>query len=291
MIEMKDSYKVFFSEKGLTSTSANMIANKAKEAIRQIESDVANIHPLNVDIELLFNGQVKRITNGDTSLEKMDEKIKLIYEAKALQAWLREALKAKEKVVEMVSHVSFDKWCKDNNIERPELVKPEDPKSIDELIGELPEAERVKIYMLQQKVATIGKIIHNDGPLATARKAILDKVKNPTTTEGEGQNMIIRTYTPSITYDEVNNKFNELIDKHREYQAQLNKIMYDLEKEETDQALEYKKAEKIAYAEYSDKMDKLSRDYEIWKAQSIKEAKDLKIVLPESLHEIYNKLK
>ena len=53
--------KTFFGESGLTNTSANYIANKAKEFITSLTTEEFN----------LYNTDLKLLTNGELLLERM----------------------------------------------------------------------------------------------------------------------------------------------------------------------------------------------------------------------------
>ena len=88
----------FFSENGLTSTSANHVANLAKEYVQNIEKDLSNTSFINTSVTLIdSNNNVTTSIGKDAAfLELVETKLNKISDAKSLIAWLREALKAKE---------------------------------------------------------------------------------------------------------------------------------------------------------------------------------------------------
>lgn len=93
---------IFFSTegKGLTSTSANHIANLAKEMVREIETFVSGLTLYSTSVVLIGNDNVNIINEGDTAeaLDKVKTQLHTIAKANSLIAWLREAIKAKERL-------------------------------------------------------------------------------------------------------------------------------------------------------------------------------------------------
>ena len=90
---------VFFGEQGLTSTSANHIANLAKEYVAGLEESIDGVTLYNTEVSLLIDpsGNKHSLVVGNTleDIEDIKNKAMHIAEAKSLIAWLREAIKAK----------------------------------------------------------------------------------------------------------------------------------------------------------------------------------------------------
>ena len=103
---------IFFSTegKGLTSTSANHIANLAKEMVREIETFVSGLTLYSTSVVLIGNDNVNIINEGDTAeaLDKVKTQLHTIAKANSLIAWLREAIKAKERLQKEVEDLSID---------------------------------------------------------------------------------------------------------------------------------------------------------------------------------------
>ena len=55
-------YKVFFAEKGITSTSANHVSNKGKELLKSEQAILDNINFVNTTASLLSGGESRTIT-------------------------------------------------------------------------------------------------------------------------------------------------------------------------------------------------------------------------------------
>ena len=92
---------VFFAENGLTSTSANHIANLAKEAYQNLENELNSICFYTTKVSLLGTSTKEVLHYGNQLIDvtKLDK----IAELKSLIAWLREAIKAKEQLTRNVN--------------------------------------------------------------------------------------------------------------------------------------------------------------------------------------------
>lgn len=116
---------VFFKKEGeegvaLTSTSANHIANLAKEYIQGVETQLNNICFFNISMALVgsING-ASTIQIGETSevLNNLQSLLEEVAQAKSLIAWLREGIKAKESLVKGLQTISLEDWCEENGME------------------------------------------------------------------------------------------------------------------------------------------------------------------------------
>ena len=113
---------VYFSDNGLTTTSANHLANKAKEYVAQLESELKNISFVKEEMQLL-DSAVSRVTKtgcSDGELDKFEQKLNIIAKAKSLCAWLREAIKEKENLTDAIKKKVLLIWANDNSIDYPE---------------------------------------------------------------------------------------------------------------------------------------------------------------------------
>ena len=126
MEKIKDM--VFFANENtegvkLSSTSANHIANLAKEYIQGVETQLNNICFFNAEVALVGSvGGASTIQTGGTSevLNDLQSLLEGVAQAKSLIAWLREAIKAKENLMKGLQTISLEDWCKENGIVKPE---------------------------------------------------------------------------------------------------------------------------------------------------------------------------
>lgn len=289
---MKKELEVFFTSdgKGLTMTSANMIANKAKELIRDAEAELRGLSFVTETVELLSgNGKEATVRVGMTAseLEGLGKHIDTIGNTKALQAWLREAIKAKEQTLEELDNISAGTWAKENGITFPESIKYEELPTREDLLAKKSVKERNEIYAIEAQVATIGKWIHNAGELAMARNELLNTLSQPTKVTGQGTETVIHRYEASVDAEDVTAIFTHWFNKHRELQARLNKINHEIEVEIDEIRIERDKKYNVAFGEYQNAMNKLLKDFEMWRSEERRRVRDLKIIIPDALQGIY----
>ena len=108
------SDNIYFGETGLTSTSANHIANMAKESVRNTANELSGISFYSSTVSLLSGGNSQKAKLGSTreELNDIQRSLEAIGEANALCAWLREAIKARERLLEEVNRMTLEGYCK-----------------------------------------------------------------------------------------------------------------------------------------------------------------------------------
>ena len=287
---MNKKYEIFFGENGLTNTSANHVANKIKEYIRNEETAIGNISFLTQDVELLINDSKKRVRTGlcDGDVNNITETLKFIGDCKGLAAWLREAIKAKEAASKEVDNMSLAEWAEQNSLVVPQIPTREPVMTEDDAISEMPVNERVKYYTIEAKAATIGKAIHNGGAFAEARKEAQKSQSKPIDIIGEGRDAMVYTYTLSAAKETIDNEFMNLVNMHRELQAELNKIKYAIEtKVKESEAASNEKYTKD-YTAYQTNMQDITNKWTEWRHLEKMRIQNIKIVIPDSLKKIYD---
>lgn len=287
---MNKKYEIFFGENGLTNTSANHVANKIKEYIRNKETEISNISFLTQDVELLVNDSKKRVRTGldNKDVKNLTETLKFIGDCKGLAAWLREAIKAKEAASKEVDHILLAEWAEQNSLVVPQVPTRKPVMTEDDVISEMPVNERVKYYTIEAKVAAIGKAIHNGGAFAEARKQAQNRQLKPIDIIGEGRDAMVYTYTLSAHQDTIDNEFMNLVNMHRELQAELNKIKYTIEtKVKESEAASNEKYTKD-YTTYQTNMQDITNKWTEWRHLEKMRIQNLKIVIPDALKKIYD---
>ena len=287
---------VFFKKEGeegvaLTSTSANHIANLAKEYIQGVETQLNNISFFNVEVALVGStGGASTIQTGE-SLEVLDSLQSLldgVAQAKSLIAWLREGIKAKENLMKDLQTISLEGWCKENGIAKPEAPNYGHVLTEIEYYASLPIKERNRYYQLETEAAVLGKYIHPDGYLSDARKELKDKLQHPHKVDGKGRDALIYTYTPTASTALVDNVFFELQKKHREVQAQLNAMKYNCEQAINESTNKVNTEYMTALQKYQAELKDVLGAFKTWKDEKSQEYSKLKVVIPNSLLGIYN---
>ena len=287
---------VFFKKEGeegvaLTSTSANHIANLAKEYIQSVETRLNNICFFNAEIALIGSvGGANTIQTGETSevLNNLQSLLEGVAQAKSLIAWLREGIKAKESLMKGLQATSLEDWREENGLTSPETPNRGHVLTEIEYYASLPIKERNRYYQLETEAAVLGKYIHPDGHLSDARKELKDKLQHPHKVDGKGRDALIYTYTPTVSVAEVDNVFFELQKKHREIQAQLNAMKYSCEQAINDSTNKVNTEYMIALQKYQAELKDVLGAFKTWKDEKSQEYSKLKIVIPHSLMGIYN---
>ena len=285
-----DKNMVFFGENGLTSTSANHVANLAKEFAQNYEGKLSDFNFYSTNIGLIGNSDSSRTSVGLTpaQLQEIPDILEKVAQANSLISWLREAIKARESELETIRKKDISEWCEENGIKYWESPSRPDTYTRDEAIASLNIKERNRIYELQAKCSVIGKFIHPDGRYSNARKRLLKVLGAPYDVRGEGRDALVYSYKPTCEEHDVNEMFFKLQLDHRATQAQLNSILHEI-----DEAV---RAENLRreneYAEKLHETDVESRDtrskFEVWKTTESKKIADLKIIIPDHLKGIYD---
>ena len=287
---------IFFGESGLTSSSANHVANLSKEAYQQIEKELSNIRFVDKKMSLIGQSEEQLISEGVKTVSDIDGKLDRVAKLKSLICWLREAIKAKERLLEEVNHITFED-CGFEIPEQPEAPNKEAYLQEDDVIGTWSIKQRNRYYYLETLCAQIGKFIHPDGWFTNARNNMFDAIHNPRTVSGNGRDTVVYHYVPSIDTQEVEDEYMSLQDRYRSYQAELNGMKHEievaLENDKIAKDSEYKEKWQTyqgEYNKYSHQLVELSNRLTEVKNQKLAELQKLKIIIPDSLKPIYEEV-
>lgn len=280
----------YFGDKGLTMTSANHIANLAKQSYQKDESFLKELNLVSTNIQVIGQEVTTPSSVGATieDLQSIDSRLNNIAQCKGFIAWLREAIKAKEELQNCIHWFTFELWLKANDLKLPELNNG----GYITAYSELNVAEKASMLLDEAKAATFGSFIHPDGPLDKAYKHYIQVQSNKLNVNIAGRDTIITHYEPSIADSEVvENTLDSIRAEWRETEAKFNKRKYDLDK--TDQARERSSR---AEAEASNRAraireNELREQYHQWVDSELDRIDSLKIVIPEMFKPLYEHLK
>jgi hypothetical protein len=277
----------FFGDRGCTATSANHIANLAKEAYERLEAKLNTTSFIRETITVIGSTAETNVKLSQAGLITLAPNIlKEICEYKSLIAWLREAIKEKENLFK-----ANKLWVSDEYTEhmknRPQC---EDYLTEQDVIESWTIAEQEDYLSLETICAVIGKYIHPNGPLSKAKTELSNRINKPVTTECSGRDTIIRRYYPECTEEEVNNLFFSLQKNHREYQARLNGIKHKIDMTIREDIQKKDEAYKKALQEFNNKAEELLVADKLTREEKHKEIEALKIVIPNDLKSVYDKL-
>ena len=284
---------VFFGENGLTSTSANFIANQAKEYVESLKEYLSTTNFLDSTIELIGSGKETLSKKGFSTEEvrRIDGILNSIVSAYSLIAWLREALKAKENIDKQLRAMDINEWARENNITLPEYPKAPDKLTEEEVISEWSVKDRNRYLTAQTFCSVYGKYIHPNGDFSKARKEFLNKKFNSIEYTECGSNTIIHRYTPTVEKSVIESTFKNLQFEWREKQAIVNsykhKVDTIIEDDYTKRIAEYRNE----YNKITEELDSYRTQYKEYIENKTRETSALKIIIPNDLKTIYNIVK
>lgn len=279
----------FFGTEGLTMTSANHIANLAKEFTKTTERNLNSVSFIETSLTIIGSDAVQPIHTGwcDGALDHIIENLRVVSEANSLIAWLRESIKAIERYVKSIEDTTLEEYCEKRGIELPEEPRRLTPITKEEYIETLTIKERNKILMLQAQVAVYGKYIHPEGPFAAARAELMEKMANETEVKGNGRDTLLYHYKPTANAMKVEDCFYQLQREYRATQAELNGYLHKIDQAVQKDADEKSKAFHDAMVAYRLEIAKRTQAFESYKLHRLDEARKLRIVIPNDLKGIY----
>lgn len=279
----------FFGTEGLTITSANHIANLAKEFAKTNERALNSVSFIETNLTIIGSDVVQPIHTGwcDAALDNITENLRVVCDANALIAWLREAIKAYDKYVKAIEAQTLEEYC-----EACHVTFPKEPRRLpsitkEEYVETLTIKERNTILMLQSKAAVYGKYIHPDGSFAAARAELMEKMANETEVNGNGRDTLLYHYKPTADAMKVEDCFYQLQREYRATQAELNGYLHKIDQAVQEDADEKSKAFHDAMVSYRLKIAELTKMFEEDKMLYLEEARKLRIVIPNDLKGIY----
>ena len=291
---------VFFENGFLTSTEAQNICNIAKEAVTNEHERLSAVSFYDTEIASIISPEAfikTKISPNDISW--ISESLDKIGRYNALNAWLKEAIKAKEEAmdeVDIMDVTTLDFY--------EDYIKPEEPtigyNSFDEeqVMSEWSADKLNRYYTLNSEAAVIGKYIHDSGAIAKARKDLVNKMANPSTVSGQGRETIVFKYIPSVDTEVVEGIYMSLLAKHRKLNAELNSLKAEIKETINKKNIEASIAFRDKHTEWEYKISEYyslvkQRDAKIneYKISEKERISKLKINVPSSLMDTYKEIK
>lgn len=293
--------KVYFNEKGITSTEGNHLCNIAKELQQAAINRLNSVKFFDTTISVIGSNERQLMSSGNTSLDFIEEDLQLVASLNAFCAWVREAIKEKEEQQGDLRRLTFDEWAEQLSIKLPTSPKhPSKPSTITEqsILDSWNIDKRNKYLELEAFASTIGKYIHPHGEYSCAREKAHNAINKPISKEGSGRDTVLYHTTPSIDIEDVDNLYMFLQSKHREYEKQLNMMKAEIKESVTKLTVEnnqhYENLLEIYRKEYSDynsKLLELRSQYNTWITKTLENISKYKIAIPNNLKETFNLLK
>ena len=277
---MKEINRVFFGEKGITSTSANHLANLAKECMESNRRALEGVGFITSTVRLLNGGEAAILTEGrnEQYLSSVPELLKEIAEMNTFCAWMREAIKAKDEELSLIDNADLCDYL-ENLSEMPEVPERGIMWNEKDAIATFSIAERMEYYNLEAEAFSM------------ARTDMMKRMVQPNKLIGEGVNAMMYHFVPSISSDLVEDCYMQLQQKHRNVEGALNKYKYRIKKLVEEHNLELERKYRDASEVYSMTMQTKGTEFRTWQIEERSKIAALKIVIPEALTKTYEKLK
>lgn len=289
---MKKINSVFFGDHGITSTSADHLANLAKELVVGYEAKINNLNFVTTSIDIVGSqsqeGKIIKLGLTENSLNEVKDALEKISKLNAFSAWMREAIKAKEDEYNNIKNKDFKEWVKETNLELEEEPERDDKYEASDVIADFNVKERNEYFYYQAVASSIGKYIHQNGVISSARAQLLDSLQKPYSTHGEGKDTLILSHKPSVDSEKVDALFFELQKWHRANEQKLNQIKYQIKRKVSEMEIENNNQFKFKKEKYKARLSELMIQFKDWQLKENKKLMNLKIVIPADLQKTYD---
>lgn len=283
---------IFLDENGkLTMTSAAYYRNLAAAKANTIIQKINGIRLVSKEVALIGEGfSVTQFGNTTEEINKIPELLAQAAQYQGFEAWLNEAIQAKQRLLDEASRYNIRDWAKDNGVELPIEPVRENVLTEDEYLSTLSIKDRNRYYMLVTEAALIGKFVHKDCPLDRAIAELSDAQIHPIKEILNGRDTLLHKYTPSVEEDDAMSLYFTLQNKHRELQAQINGLKENMNKAIQEDSTKKLNAYIVARDNYNNQYQALAARYEKDKNARSEAIAKLKIVIPKHYEELYTKL-
>lgn len=277
------------NEAGITSTSANYLANLAQEYIQEKKLELENTSFVDSRIVTPLCPDGLDYEKANFDLKHISEKIREIARYNTFCAWMREAIKAKEKALEEINNDEYEMWLERNG-KKIEDKRQLELKDEDFFIDELTIGERYTMLMTEAIASSYGKLIHQDSPISNARKQMQYRKLHPTDVQGTGAELTLTRYTVAANSEEVESVFLTLQNEQREAEKQLNAIKSRIKSNTDEYNIKARKEFAEVLKERSDREKNLRNEFERERTERRAALNKMKILVPDSLKDIYEHL-
>ncbi len=273
------------STKGLSMSQAQSISNlcnqRALEIQRELES--YNVCSKSIKVSGIDYSLVDAYPMPSAILELLKEKGRL----HATQAFLMEAIKEKDYVINRLIHTSFDS----SHIVRPEFLEipePDVPANVSESWGweQLSESEHSEFLEADAMAAHLGQFIHKRGKLDNMRREVADlpSIEWMSVKEGEKTPVKINKHHTS---QELLSTHEQIAAAHRTYEQRVNYFKAKVKNLVSDENARIQKVCSDLWAQYDAEVSKQgdlkSQVFEAYRNQVQKENADFNAAREEQV--------
>ena len=273
------------STKGLSMSQAQSISNLCNQRALEIQREIDSYNVCSKSIKM--NGENYSLEDAypmpSAILELLKEKGRL----HATQAFLMEAIKEKDSVINRLISTSFD----NSHIERPEF--PEIPEPIElydvsESWGwaQLTASEHSEYLEAEAMASHLGQFIHNRGKLDKMRREVADLPSIEWLTVKEGEKTPVRI-NKHHTSQELLATHEQIASAHRVYEQRVNYFKAKVKNLVSDENARIQKVNSDLWAQYDAEVTKQSeirsQAFDAYRTQVHKENADFNAAREEQV--------
>ena len=292
---------VYFSQEGMTSTTANYYANIAKEMQSATAERLNGVKFYDTSVAVIGSKDKQLMSQGTTDLGFIQPELDTLAELNSFCAWVREAIKEKEAQAQVVKLKTMETWAVENGIDIPSVPShPCDPKvpTEQDVMNSWDINKRNKYLSLEARAATYGKYIHPDGAYSKARKNLHTVLTKPISKEGTGRDTVLFYAESSIPAAQVDSLFMQLQDAYRSCEKELNLLKFELKETVNKLAREAYDKHLLAEAEWKKQLELVTSKrseirslYLSWRTTELERISALKITVPSHLKTVFKSIK
>lgn len=274
---------------GITSTSANYLANLAQEVILEKKLILENTSFLNSRIITPLCPDGLDYEHANFDLEGMSKIINEIGMMNTFCAWMREGVKAKEKALKKLQDMTIDEWAEMMNVDLPEVPK-EAIVTEEDVLDEMSLGERFRMLRAEAIAAAFGKMIHKEMPISEARRQLHYRKLNPAEKTGLGQDITLTVYSPAVDSQEVDAAFVRLQNEQRQAEKELNSFKFANAKKLAEKNADNQCNYTSALDDYKMAKEALRSRFATYVKEEAERIRNLKITVPDSLMQTFDYL-
>ena len=290
----------FFGDAGLSMSEANAVAGKAGDigdtVSRLLNQTGSFIKTTELDGKTVTLVYPKKINN----IVEVAKKDGDLY---GLKAYLMEAIKAKNSVIDYLKKADNEDFAAENEKLHAYDQKEDAPPELENvnentIVQKWSLNDRAEYYLLEAQVAHLGKKVHPGGVLDRLAQESFEGVRYEREELNSGQGAT-KTHIAEVRSlyepEEAQNAFYNLHDTRRELEKRLNWYRARLQNELNAKLIEAEKDYQTKLNDYTELQKKkraedeqLRSTLQTRRLNFVREASDLKILVPDVLRGIYD---
>lgn len=270
----------YYGNMGLTSSEANFICERIKERLKPIVYEVNNINTHTVTVDGEAYDSNKRVEN-------IEEKLKEIAELYSVSAYLRTAIKEKDKRIDDIVAKSRTAYNEAKDEIKKEEISEEfvENPDFETFLATLELESQVEYNNAYERNAVLNKSIKDINKILDAI------VKTPLIQIENSKQQEIKTERfPLYSQEELKKLISDLNEEITEHNIVLDKYKQLYKEYEVKCKEEYQEeAERIEY-EYEDKVEKLKLEKKTEYIQAKEQVANYRIIVPNKYKEVIAEL-